>query len=248
MSAEASAYATLGLEPGADAEAIEQAYKRLIKQFHPDREGGDTARAAEINRAYRELRIAGRVKAALDLEQWDEPRAGAVQVRMAVGLLALAGIATIVAAPMLGLWKPAPITPSIALARERPGPGDNLMRLPIVDDAVNGGIEEAKRLSRTSDEVGLADASRECHRDLRADPTIAQLDRCAAFDDAVVQLQDRDPLRNRGPFSELAVTGRQMNGATLLSDDYLAIDSRLDQIRLQVELAMAQQAPSPAAD
>ena len=58
MAGRASAFAALGLPPGADAAAIEQAYKRLIKQHHPDREGGDSTRAAEINRAYRELRAA----------------------------------------------------------------------------------------------------------------------------------------------------------------------------------------------
>src|SRR6476646_6043339 len=56
MAGDASAYAVLGLEPGADSAAVERAYKRLIKQHHPDREGGDGTRAAEINRAYRELR------------------------------------------------------------------------------------------------------------------------------------------------------------------------------------------------
>ena len=247
MSSGASAYETLGLDPGADALAIEQAYKRLIKQYHPDREGGDARRAAEINRAYRELRLAGRVKAALDLQQWDEPDGS--RVRTAVVLLALAGGATVIAAPVLIGWSPASITPPLALARERPDPqaGDP-MRLPIVAGAVDGGIEEAQRLSRTSDEVALADAARECQRKLRADPMVAQFDRCAAFNDAVVQLQDRDPLRNKGPFSELAVTGRKMSGATLLSDDYLAIDSRLDQIRLRVELALAPQAAEPVAD
>ena len=72
-----------------------------------------------------------------------------------------------------------------------------------------------------------------------ASPSLLQLDRCAAFDDAVVQLQDRDPLRDQGPFSELAVTGRLWSGATALSDDLVAIDGRLDRIRLQVELALA---------
>ena len=57
--------------------------------------------------------------------------------------------------------------------------------------------------------------------------------------EAVVQLQDRDPLRDRGPFSELAVTSRLMRGGSLLSNDYLAIDDRLDQIRLRAELALA---------
>ena len=56
MGGEESAYDALGLEPGADSAAIERAYKRLIKRHHPDREGGDAKRAAEINSAYRELR------------------------------------------------------------------------------------------------------------------------------------------------------------------------------------------------
>ena len=83
----------------------------------------------------------------------------------------------------------------------------------------------------------------------RPSPSLAQLDRCAAFDDAVVQLQDRDPLRDQGPFSELAVTGRQWSAASALSDDYLAIDGRLDRIRLRVELVLAPHVPpiAPAA-
>jgi hypothetical protein len=71
-----------------------------------------------------------------------------------------------------------------------------------------------------------------------------QLDRCAAFDDAVVELQNRDPLRDQGPFSELAVTGRQMNAAAMLSNDYVAIDGRLDRIRLRVELVIAPALPT----
>src|SRR5256885_4115821 len=56
MAGDGSSYAALGLEPGADPAAIERAYKRLIKLYHPDRQGGDAKRASEINRAYRELR------------------------------------------------------------------------------------------------------------------------------------------------------------------------------------------------
>ena len=52
MAGDISAYTALGLEPDADPTTIERAYKRLIKQHHPDREGGDSRRAAEINRAY----------------------------------------------------------------------------------------------------------------------------------------------------------------------------------------------------
>ena len=56
-------------ELGADAAAVDEAYRRLIKQHHPDREGGDSTRAAEINRAYRELRGG---KAATDPLQFND--------------------------------------------------------------------------------------------------------------------------------------------------------------------------------
>src|SRR5690349_2697876 len=56
MTADTTAYAILGLQPGADRDAVEAAYRRLIKRHHPDRAGGDNSRAAEINRAYFELR------------------------------------------------------------------------------------------------------------------------------------------------------------------------------------------------
>ena len=42
-----------------------------------------------------------------------------------------------------------------------------------------------------------------------------------------------------GKSSFESVTGRLWSGATALSDDNVAIDGRLDRIRLQVELALA---------
>ena len=110
---------------------------------------------------------------------------------------------------------------------------------PLHVNAIVTAVQRAQYLARTRDEMALASASRDCHHQLRIDPSLLQLDRCVAFDDAVVQLQDRDPLRDQGPFSELAVTGRRWSGATGLSEDYVAIDSRLDRIRLQVEIALA---------
>ena len=44
------AYAILGLQPGADAEAIKAAHHRLMKQLHPDH-GGTDYLAAKLNRA-----------------------------------------------------------------------------------------------------------------------------------------------------------------------------------------------------
>jgi hypothetical protein len=57
-----------------------------------------------------------------------------------------------------------------------------------------------------------------------------------------MQLQNHDPMWDRGPFSEIAVTGRQWSAAAALSNDYVAVDGRLDRIRLQVELALAEPA------
>jgi hypothetical protein len=44
----------------------------------------------------------------------------------------------------------------------------------------------------------------------------------------------------------LAVTGRQWSAASSLSDDDLAIDSRLDRIRMRVELGLAPEVPAVA--
>jgi hypothetical protein len=122
------------------------------------------------------------------------------------------------------------------------------MDRPLHLAAIDTAARDALHLARTRDEMALASASRDCHHLLRSDPSLLQLDRCAAFDDAVVQLQDRDPLRDQGPFSELAVTGRIWSGATALSDDSVAIDGRLDRIRLRVEVALAPVVqPAPAA-
>jgi hypothetical protein len=248
MAEDASAYAALGLEPGADSTAIEQAYKRLIKEHHPDREGGDARRAAELNRAYRELRGTRDLKDPLELnEEWAEeargsrhgwPAFAAMVVAGAAGLLLLAGPL----GPSADAWR-SPALHRFGEMHDQAGVADP-MDQPLHVSAIAAAARRARYLAQTRDEMALASASRDCHHELRNDPSLLKLDRCAAFDDAVVQLQDRDPLRDQGPFGELAVTGRLWSGATAMSDDYVAIDGRLDRIRLQVEIALAP-APPP---
>jgi len=250
MAPDLSAYAALGLEPSADWPAVERAYKKLIKQHHPDRAGGDPARASEINRAYRELRSEFRSRGELVLNDGQELARGGSGWRRAPLTIAVAAVLLFAGAGLVvtfveGLAASSAPTPhggprarGIAAAAD---PMDGPLHLAAVDQAIG----DAVHIARTRDEYALANRSRDCHRQLRTDPTIARFDSCAAFDDTVVEVQDRDPLRDQGPFSELAVTGRQMSSATSLSNDYLAIDGRLDRIRLRVELALAPALPPP---
>ena len=242
MGGDASAFAALGLEPGADRDAIERAYRRLIKHHHPDRAGGDAQRAAEITQAYRELR---EDRLERDGLIFHDQAALVPAARFGGPWLVMALVAIVaVGATLIGersLTVSADKRANV-VQRQRAEP----MRGPIALAAVDAGVRDALRIARSGDEMTLTSASRACHDRLRDAPSLALLDRCAAFDDAVALLQDRDPLRDRGRFSELAVTGRQWSAAKGLSDDFVAIDGRLDQVRLRVELMLAGRAPERA--
>jgi hypothetical protein len=236
MAGDASDLATLGLEPGADRDAIERAYRRLIKDHHPDRGGGDGVRATEIIRAYRALR--GSREAPDGLEFY--PPLPSVPDRLGQAWLPavlLLGVASLTLVLMVAR-SAGPIEQGLDQSNAQRGTIE-LMQRPIDAASVRAGVGDAVRIARSGDEMALTEASRDCHSRLRDAPSLAMLDRCSAFDDAVVLLQDRDPMRNRGAFGELAVTGRQWSAAKGLSGDFVAIDSRLDQIRLRVELLLA---------
>ncbi len=52
-------YKVLGVSPGASDEEIKKAYRRLAKQYHPDRNGGDPEAAKkmqEVNAAYEQIK------------------------------------------------------------------------------------------------------------------------------------------------------------------------------------------------
>lgn len=238
-----SAYAVLGLEPGADAAAIDQAYRTLIKLHHPDREGGNPERAKEIIHAYRELRGARGFKNPLVLIEEPERRHGGRHwIVGAMGVAAGVGILVLASGPLRpalrSLWPDA--GPRLTMGRVAAAAIADPMDQPLHLKAIDGAIRDATYLSRGRDEMALASASTSCQTKFRGNPSVDQLDRCAAFDDAAVVVENRDPLRDQGPFGELAVTGRQWSAASSLSNDYLAVDSRLDRIRLTVELALAQ--------
>lgn len=62
-----SHYRTLGIEPSATQEQIKEAYKKLVRQHHPDR-GGDTELFKKINEAHDIL------KDPVKREQYDNPQ------------------------------------------------------------------------------------------------------------------------------------------------------------------------------
>ena len=238
--------AVLGLEPGADRRAIDNAFKTLMKQHHPDRPGGDGARAAEIIRAYRALRPGAMI--AREVQFRDRPRLRAAKWRW----WALALVAAVTAIILASLADPTPRSGPARLgadvARElgfRPPKEPSPIEQPLHRAPIDSASDEARSSISRRDEMQLAETSRDCHLAFRASRDLAAFDRCVAFDIAVVLLQDRDPLRDRGPFSQVSVSRRHWSDAALLSSDSLAIDSRLDRIRLRVELRLARDEPHP---
>jgi hypothetical protein len=264
MSADLSAYAVLGLEPGADRAAVDAAYRKLIKRYHPDRKGGNAKRAAEINRAYSELR---------DRPEQERHKEVPIDIAEAIYARRARHLRKIKKPPRL--WPPLLLLAAIAVGiiehrrvedliwrvqdgfhkLTKPpasyGTGARVERStgidePLHDTIIAGAVTEAERLARKRNPELLAEHSRDCHREMRSEPDAAVLDRCAAYDMAVVVISRGDPMQDDGPFSSSAVTARQMAAARLLTDDYNSIEARLDQIRSRVEAALA--VPPPEVD
>jgi type II secretory pathway pseudopilin PulG len=51
----AEAYRTLGLDPGADDASVKRAYREMVKEVHPDADGGDEAAFKAVTAAYERL-------------------------------------------------------------------------------------------------------------------------------------------------------------------------------------------------
>jgi hypothetical protein len=252
-----SAYAALGLADGADRKSIEEAYRRLIKRHHPDREGGDANRAAEINWAYSELRGSGPGG-----DSWQDglplpvpgrrfapparPRARRFGfMAILISMSALLGLQQgWWSPPDLPRWKQADWQAAAVLAPRTRVRDKDAIEADLSTGAIVESVARASGLARRGDVLGMSFESRSCHSRLRDDPSIVELDRCLAFDDAVAAVS----LRESGPFSPSAMTARQMAAASLFSEDYMAIERRLDRVRAEVDLLLApgqQEGPKP---
>ena len=251
MRGQQSAFDVLGLRPGADRAEIDRAYRRLIKLYHPDSPGGDGERASEINRAYTHLR-----KSMVQLPAVaPRPRLGPRPSRgsrtpLAVVLVAAAGGAAWTSGLTENVqWEAGPSYAAIAPAPNReasavpPPPG--VFDAPVSTVLVDRAIDDARRLHEETDVRTMAAASADCQRALRSNPTAFRFDSCAAFDEAAAILQAGRAGFRSGPFNELAVTARQVAGARMVTPDYLAADSRLQQIRSRVQMALMPGIPDP---
>lgn len=259
MSGHDSAYRILGLRPGAKPAEVEEAYRRLIKRYHPDRTGGDSSRAAEINRAYAQLRRAGSSVA--------RPRRPVVQVRPAprptggrrAALLLASGLVVLVAVGISydepqGRSRPLTYSSPIHWTAPAYGPPSTARSSPAtaIDEPLHGdvidrSIADAIKFHAQGDAGATAEFSRSCHASLREKPSLVWFDACSAFDEATVTLNGEGPMTNSGTFSASAVIGRQMAAARLLSVDSQAADARLSQIRSRVDLIVVPKMDEAAA-
>lgn len=247
MSAPDSAYAVLGLRPGAGRAEVDEAYRRLIKLHHPDRTGGDGHRAAEINRAYTFLRNHGLaagprarpVPAAVNqMPRRSAPRRSSWIVAC---LVLIGSIGAFFAMNARGTSRHAVEIPWPDFDSQPVSGGMSPLTSfeePLHANVIDSAIAEAMSFHSARDPSGAAAYSRDCQNNLREEQNLAWFDACAAFDEATVTLGGNDPAIQSGAFSDSEVMAREMTAARVLSDDILGADSRLHQIRSRVEMQL----------
>jgi len=236
-------YAALGLRPGASRAEIDDAYRRLIKRYHPDRTDGDASRAADINRAHtqltREVPVPQPWRRKVPVPVPVAQRRSAQNTLWAVAGLLAAGGAALMATDSPGSGPAALSWPEPA---RQAGSGEAIALVdfdePLHGSLIDRSVADALRFYRSGDSAATLAFSRSCHNRLRASPSLAWFDSCAAFDEAIAILESDNSLAESGPFSASAVVARHMASARILARDMLAADSRVHEIRSRVEFEL----------
>ncbi len=232
-----SPYAVLGLKPGADRAAVERAYRRLIKQHHPDLSGGDPAIAAELNHAYALLKESAAADPAAGPTLVPQGLGGRLRRRVrgrAAGLLMLAvaaGAAFLAppsgAPPVSAPGYSAASTVSVrGAAASEPASLD--LRGPPDENAIEKGVAAAARLNAEGGANEALRFSRHCEEDLRTYPSRSLLDHCLAFDAASGLLSRGAP---HGRFRAEDMAARHVGAALRVSNDPLLAEERVGEIR-----------------
>ena len=238
-----SPYTTLGLRPGADRAAVDEAYRRLMKQHHPDLPGGDADFAAEINRAYAALKgqapppLLPAVLQNRRLLARRKKRRGRVPGLLMLG--AAASVLLLLPMPAQQVRLPGVRQPDPGTAR----PSDLLMpdtfdlrSLPD-EHAVITGVAAAQRLHRDRRSDEAVQFSRSCNDDLRTFPSPSLLDHCVAFD-AASGLLSKD-----ARFRAEDMAARHMGAAMRVSDDPVLAEERIASVRRTVEKMLVRREP-----
>jgi hypothetical protein len=244
MTAERSAYAILGLRPGAGRAEVNDAYRKLMKQHHPDRPGGDASRASEINRAYTLLRrrLGEPVRVPVTVTIPVRRRAGRTGGWL-ITILAIGAAAALANRDA----SPGPIRTELLRFSQftSPAKGDEASEYatglasfdtPVQPRIVGSSIADAIKFHSSGDLAGASDYSRACQIALRRERNLGWFDACAAFDEAMLTLYGDSDQPDSSPFNETAVVTREITAAQLISDDTLGADSHLHQIRSRVDL------------
>jgi hypothetical protein len=249
MDARDSAYEALGLKPGASRAQVDEAYRRLIKQHHPDRAGGDPDRAADVNRAYTLLRqqqlAVGPQSRPVPVVIQPKGRLRSRSTDWLFTIIVLAIVIGGVAAMQMGsrgnmLAHPIKIRwPSTEAQFRSAGASplvsfDEPLHLPVVDNA----IAQARKFHSAKDLAGAEIYSRDCQANLRREMSLVWFDTCAAFDEATITLTADEELAHSQLFNQSAIVAREMAAAHALSDDIFEADSRLHQIRSRVDMQL----------
>ena len=258
MDARDSAYEALGLKPGASRAEVDEAYRRLIKLHHPDREGGDPDRAADVNRAYsflRQQRLAvgpqsrpvpvvlhPRIRRRSRLNDW-------LFTAVLIGII-IGGAAAMQMSSGSGMFAhPINVSWPAADTSFQSNGSNPLVSFdePLNVTVIDGAVAQAMKFHSAKDLHAAEIYSRDCQANLRREFNLTWFDSCAAFDEAMITLgSDRDSA-NSDVFDQTAVIAREMAAAGVLSDDVLGADSRLHQIRSRVDIKLLPMIDSAAA-
>nr|WP_294167408.1 J domain-containing protein [uncultured Sphingomonas sp.] len=242
-----SPHTVLGLRPGADRAAVDEAFRRLMKQRHPDLRGGDPAAAAELNDAYAALKAeTARVQpvAALPVAKLArEPRGrrrgrlgGLLMVAMAGAGLFFAPVPDLPRTQSAQRTLPPPRGPDA-----EPGPVDmpDLRSLPD-EEAVAAAVAAAQRLRAQRLDGEAVNFSRSCEEELKTYASLSLLDHCVAFDAASGMLGGASP---DARFRAEDMAARHVGAALRVSDDPVLAEDRIGSVRRQVERLLL---PPPA--
>lgn len=228
-----SPYAVLGLQPGASRAAVDQAYRRLIKQHHPDRKGGDPVRASALNRAYAALKD-GEGSSPLSLAVSRPARTRNGQ-RWWPALLFLAAVAAGAGAFAIR-WVPPGTFGAVSSAVPPPSPPPPASQqlpheLQLDRRAVSSGVAEALRFAREGqwDEARAYCAS--CASDLERLRSLALVDHCVAFERTLQLLR---------PGVSRTATQQQLQVARALTQNRVLAQSRIDLARRSAEMLLFQ--------